>query len=491
MRFTLLFLILVSIFVLPFATDYSLADEPPSAPREFRAAWVATVENIDWPSKPGLSTAEQQAEIDRILEVAVSLNLNAIVLQVRTTADALYSSELEPWSFYLTGKQGVPPDPFYDPLEYWVSSAHARGIELHAWFNPYRAQMRQGELAASHVSHTMPESVKRYDRYLWLDPGSAQAAKHSLAVFNDVVRRYDIDGVHIDDYFYPYPVTKDGIKVPFPDDASWAEYQADGGELARDDWRRQNINNLIEQIYHTTHAIKPHVRFGISPFGIGRPGKSPGITGFDQYQELYADAALWLNQGWCDYFTPQLYWPIAPQPQSFPVLLDYWRSENTHDRYVWPGLFTSRVGSKTRPYTVQEIVDQIEVVRSRGDGPGHVHFSMKALLENREGLADTLKQGLYRSPALSPAMVWLDDTPPLPPSVDTERATDGGLTLALTPGDGEPAWLWGVWHQTADGWTFASRPAHTSSITLDPSTTAWRVSAVDRCGNESERIGNQ
>lgn len=468
----------------------TLADEPPATPREFRAAWVATVENIDWPSKPGLSTAEQQAEIDRILNVADSLNLNAIVLQVRTTADALYASELEPWSRYLTGTQGLAPQPFYDPLEYWVTAAHQRGIELHAWFNPYRAQMRSGELAANHVSRTMPESVKKYDRYLWLDPGSKQAAQHSLAVFNDVVRRYDIDGVHIDDYFYPYPVTKDDVKVPFPDDASWAEYQATGGKLQRDDWRRQNINQLIEQIYFTTHAIKPHVRFGISPFGIGRPGKAPDITGFDQYQELYADAALWLNEGWCDYFTPQLYWPIAQKPQSFPVLLDYWLSENKHDRAVWPGLFTSRVGNKQRRYSVQEIADQIEVVRSRGESPGHVHFSMKALLQNREGLADALKQGIYRTPAVSPAMVWLDDAPPLAPKVNAKPSADGSVTLEFTPGNDEPVWLWGIWTLTADNWSFDTLPGHTPSHTLPPSTTAWRVSAIDRCGNESPRTAN-
>ncbi len=488
MRACSMFFVLCFSSILTAAAANSWADEPPVAPREFRAAWVATVENIDWPSKRGLSTADQQAEIERILEVAADLNMNAIVLQVRTTADALYASELEPWSIYLTGKQGVAPKPYYDPLEYWVTAAHARGIELHAWFNPYRAQMNSGELADSHISHTMPESVKKYDRYLWMDPGSRQAAEHSLAVFNDVVRRYDVDGVHIDDYFYPYPVTKDGVKVPFPDDDSWARYQAGGGELERDDWRRQNINDLIEQIYQTTHAIKPHVRFGISPFGIGRAGKAPGITGFDQYEELYADAALWLNEGWCDYFTPQLYWPIAQKPQSFPVLLDYWRSENRQSRYIWPGMFTSRVGDKKRAFEMQEIPAQIEVIRSRSDSPGHVHFSMKALLKNREGLADALKAGVYRSDALSPAMTWLDDTPPAPPKVATEQSANGERTLKLSSGDDEPAWLWGVWVRTDGNWAFTTYPGQTTSIDLAASTSDWVVTAVDRCGNESSRV---
>lgn len=491
MRACRLFFMLCLSGVLSALVVMSWADEPPAAPREFRAAWVATVENIDWPSKRGLSTADQQAEIERIVDVAADLNLNAIVLQVRTTADALYASELEPWSLYLTGKQGAPPNPYYDPLEYWVTAAHARGIELHAWFNPYRAQMKPGELADSHISHTMPESVKKYDRYLWMDPGSQASAQHSLAVFNDVVRRYDIDGVHIDDYFYPYPVTKDGVKVPFPDDDSWAKYQAGGGKLERDDWRRKNINDLIEQIYKTTHAIKPHVRFGISPFGIGRAGKAPGITGFDQYNELYADAALWLNEGWCDYFTPQLYWPIAQKPQSFPVLLDYWRSENRQSRYIWPGLFTSRVGDKNRAFEMQEIPAQIEVVRSRSDSPGHVHFSMKALLQNREGLADTLKAGVYRYDALSPAMTWLDGTPPAPPTVATERSANGGLTLKLTSGDSEPVWLWSIWARTSGNWTFKAYPGQTPSIELAASTTDWVVAAVDRCGNESSRVASQ
>lgn len=478
-----------AVLIVPSAAE-TRADEPPAAPREFRAAWVATVENIDWPSKRGLSTAEQQAEIDRIVNVAADLNLNAIVLQVRTTADALYASELEPWSIYLTGKQGVAPQPYYDPLDYWVTATHARGIELHAWFNPYRAQMKPGELADSHVSRTMPDSIKQYDRSLWMDPGSKQAAEHSLAVFNDVVRRYDIDGVHIDDYFYPYPVTKDDVKVPFPDDLSWAEYQASGGQLERDDWRRQNINDLIEKIYTTTHAIKPHVRFGISPFGIGRAGTAPGISGFDQYHELYADAALWLRQGWCDYFTPQLYWPIDQKAQSFPVLLDYWHSENSQSRYIWPGLYTSRVGGKNKAYELQEIPNQIEVVRSRSDSPGHVHFSMTALLENREGLVDALKAGVYRSPALSPAMTWLDDSSPARPTVQADRTPSGGLTLKLNAGDDQAVWLWSVWTRANDEWTFSVHPGHASTIDLDASASDWVVSAVDRCGNESLRVAS-
>lgn len=461
--------------------------QPPEAPREFRAAWVATVENIDWPSRKGLSTADQQRELIAILDKAVELKLNCLVVQIRTSTDALYQSELEPWSVYLTGTAGQAPDPFYDPLEMWVREGHARGIEIHAWFNPYRAQVGKYMAAETHVSKTQPGIVRQYGKYLWLDPGEPQSHQHSLAVFNDVVRRYDIDGIHIDDYFYPYPIKENEADVPFPDDSSWAAYLSGGGTLSRADWRRDNVNRLIRDIHTSTHQIKPWVRFGISPFGIGRPGKAPGITGFDQYEQLYADAALWLNEGWCDYFTPQLYWPISQTPQSFPVLLDYWKTENLQHRHVWPGLFTSRVGDQGRPFPPNEIPAQIEVTRGRSGQSGHVHFSMKALMQNREGLADQLRDGLYTTAALVPASSWLDTTPPAQPTAAISPSDPSELILSA--GDDEPVWQFAVWSQKADmSWHFRVLPGHVRSLTIEPETRRIVMTAVDRCGNESSRF---
>lgn len=459
--------------------------EPPPSPREFRAAWVATVDNIDWPSRRGLSTAEQQAELIRILDKAAELKLNCLVLQVRTTADALYDSRLEPWSYYLTGESGKAPDPFYDPLTMWVDEAHRRGIEIHAWLNPYRARFGTNEVAASHVSRTRPDLVKTYGRYLWLDPGEPDAAAHSLAVFADVVNRYDIDGVHMDDYFYPYPITEDGEEVDFPDDASWAKYQSSGGQLGRADWRRDNVNRLVRQIHQQTRQAKPWVRFGISPFGIGRPGAAPGITGFDQYEKLYADATLWLKEGWCDYFAPQLYWPIDQKAQSFPVLYEFWRQESTHGVPVWPGLFTSRTGDMNRPFPPKEILRQIEVVRTPGAGTGHIHFSMKALMQNREGLANELQTTLYASPALVPSDPIATGDPPSAPIVD--RAEPGSDTLRIRPGDAKSLKAFAIWNWDGSEWAFTVIPSSQSHYNPPAASRRVVITAVDRHGRESTR----
>ena len=497
------------------------ADAPPAAPREFRAAWVATVDNIDWPSKKGLSGTEQQAEIITMLDRAAELNLNCLIVQIRTTADALYPSQLEPWSAYLSGTQGQPPKPEYDPLKMWVEEGHKRGIEIHAWFNPYRARFSNSNLALaeSHLGNRRPDLVKSYGPYLWLDPGEPDAAKHSLAVFNDVVRRYDIDGIHIDDYFYPYPVKAKGPdgkdlpgELPFPDDASWAKYKkknpikpnpatapADVERVARDDWRRQNVNELIREIHITTKKIKPHVKFGISPFGIGRAGKVPGIKGFDQYEKLYADAALWLNEGWCDYFTPQLYWPIEQKPQSFPVLLDYWKSENTKGRHLWPGLFTSKLlqrnagpmaSAATQPslWSAQEITNQIEVTRTHVEqAPGHVHFSMKALMKDAGGLPSSLMATTFASDALVPPSPWLDKKAPPKPTARIERGPEF-TRLTLRPGNGEATFVYGIWKRTPEGWKFQTAPASTKALDIDSNVTSVVVTAVDRMGNESGRV---
>jgi uncharacterized lipoprotein YddW (UPF0748 family) len=243
----------------------------PDVPREFRAVWVATVANIDWPSEPGLSTQDQQDELIAILDRCKVLNFNAVVLQVRPAADALYPSDLEPWSYFLTGEMGAAPQPHYDPLAFAVQEAHRRGLELHAWFNPYRAlhPSNKGDVADSHISKTRPSVVHEYGPYLWMNPSEPAVQAHSLAVMLDVVRRYDVDGIHMDDYFYPYKVNDDeGNEVDFPDDAAWRAYLDAGGKLGRSDWRRKSVDDFIERLYRETKKIKPHVQVGISPFGI-------------------------------------------------------------------------------------------------------------------------------------------------------------------------------------------------------------------------------
>ncbi|CAD5373279.1 GHL10 domain-containing protein [Rubrivivax sp. A210] len=392
------------------------ASAPAGMPREFRAAWVATVANIDWPSKPGLAAATQRAEALAILDRARAIGLNALILQVRPAGDALYPSALEPWSEVLSGEQGRAPvragEPAWDPLAFWVAEAHSRGLELHAWFNPFRARhsTAKSPLAAPHLAQRRPALARRYGDQLWFDPGEPAAVAHTLAVMADVLRRYEVDGVHFDDYFYPYPQAgAGGADIPFPDDESYAVYRLGGGALARDDWRRANVDGLVQAIFRTAREIRPCARVGISPFGIGRPDRRPaGISGFSQYDRLYADVERWLAQGWLDYLAPQLYWPITREGQAFPVLLDYWAAQNPARRQIWPGLFTSQIAALNatpRPWPAREIAEQIELVRSRhGEGlvGGHVHFSMTALMQDRDGIATLLRKGLYATPALPP-----------------------------------------------------------------------------------------
>src|SRR5205814_616973 len=263
----------------------------------------------------------------------------------------------------LTGTQGKAPDPFYDPLQMWIAEAHARGLELHAWINPFRARAPAAKTpeAPNHIAKTHPELVKQYGKYLWMDPGEPAAREHTFKVVRDLVHRYDIDGIHIDDYFYPYPIGA----TDFPDDPSWNRYKNSGGKLSRADWRRDNINQLIEKIYSTIKSEKPHVKFGISPFGIWQPGYPPSVKGFNQYASLYADAKLWLNKGWCDYFTPQLYWRITATSQPYKDLLDWWIGENKSARHIYPGLAPYRVANGNQNWPASEITDQIEATRQR------------------------------------------------------------------------------------------------------------------------------
>ncbi|MCA8953565.1 MAG: family 10 glycosylhydrolase [Planctomycetes bacterium] len=408
---------------LPPRTGAAPAPPPPPLLREFRAAWVATVANIDWPSRRGLPTALARAELDAIVARAADLGLNALVFQVRPAADALYRSAHEPWSEWLTGAQGRPPDEDWDPLEHAIDACHRRGLELHAWFNPFRAGHPDGRSppAANHVRSRLPNVCVKFGEYVWLDPGDARAQQWSQDVILDVVRRYDVDGVHLDDYFYPYP--ERGLK--FDDARTFEAYQKGGGELALDDWRRARIDDFVHGLYDAVHREKAWVEVGISPFGIARPGVPRGIkAGVDQYADLYADVPRWLRTGWVDYLAPQLYWPIDQKPQSFPVLLAYWLDENVRFRNVWPGLNTNRCLEQKPPCRRTELTDQIELIRGKNQGPGHIHFSFKALTRELPHGAGALRR-LYAEPAVAPPSPWLGTAAPPPPTARLERQSRG------------------------------------------------------------------
>jgi uncharacterized lipoprotein YddW (UPF0748 family) len=464
---------------------------PPLPPREFRAAWVATVANIDWPSKSGLSGDQQIAEMRRILDRAVELHLNAIILQVRTTCDAFYASPYEPWSEYLSGTQGVPPSPYYDPLAAWVKEAHDRGLELHAWFNPYRARHPSAKSpdAPAHVANSNPQIVRKFGGYEWLDPGEPQAAKQTLDVILDVVRRYDIDGVHLDDYFYPYKeYLKDQPNTDFPDQASWTKYQQSGGKLSRDDWRRDNVNRLVRDLYAGIKAEKPHVKFGISPFGIAHPNTPETVESkFDQYNTLYADAQLWLKEGWCDYYTPQLYWRLDSK-QPFADLLRWWVDQNDQHRHLWPGSTLGHVNTGKDPWPASETLDQIETSRQILDGDtGNVFFSMIAFLQDRGGVNELLTDGPYAETSLVPASPWLDDKPPLAPKIQADVYDDNSVQLTWENWDMEIPRLWAVWVKSGGQWRFSTYGGTVRSIRIIPESgqrvQALNVAAVDRTGN--------
>ncbi|HEY4415570.1 MAG TPA: family 10 glycosylhydrolase [Verrucomicrobiae bacterium] len=458
---------------------------PPPPLREFRAEWVATVGNSCWPSKPGLTTAQQKSELIAILDRAVALKLNAIIFQVRPACDALYDSKIEPWSEYLTGVQGRAPSPYYDPLAFAITEAHKRGLELHAWFNPFRAHHFQAvsPIAPNHISKTQPQLVRNYSRYLWLDPGDPAVRAYSQRVVMDVVKRYDVDGVHFDDYFYPYHEKNSaGQDIDFPDGVTWRKFGVNSG-LARDDWRRHNVDVFMEQMYHAIKAEKPWVKFGISPFGIWRPKNPPPISGFDSYAELYADSLKWLRSGWCDYLSPQLYWSIAAKAQSFSTLLGWWEGENSMHRHVWPGINSLKVGSGAGSWQPSEIINQITVTR-RYPNPGHIHWSSSALMKNG-ALDAALQRDSYQQPALIPASPWLDAAAPAPPklSVSTWRKT---FHVQWRDATGEPARWWVLQARSNGNWTTQIFPASQADTYLDNSRAeAIAIRSVNRVGNLS------
>lgn len=473
----------------------------PKVMKEFRAAWVATVANINWPSRPGLPVDSQKIEAIALLDFLQKHNFNAVILQVRPHADALYKSDLEPWSYYLTGEQGKAPEPYYDPLQFWTNEAHDRGIEMHVWLNPYRAHHPSSGKNISDLSivKTNPDWVVYLkEGYWWMDPAQKAVQDRTTNVVMDLVRRYDIDGVHFDDYFYPYPSYN--LNEDFPDSLSWTAYKNNGGKLSRGDWRRKSVNDLIERIYKEIKTTKPHVKFGLSPFGIWRPGFPESIGGFDQYDVLYADAKLWLNKGWIDYFTPQLYWSIRRLTTSFPVLLGWWANENTKQRHLWPGI---NVGRDTGTRTVDETINQIMIARGMlPESKGVVHWSISSPFRNTS-LQTALLTGPYKDGAIVPASPWLDKKAPNAPMATITRQGDS-LQIRWTHPDETDVFRWVVYYRYNNIWSYQvlnrkDRMLNVKSVIIPEPPAGGRqptpltinrivVTAVDRTGNESELI---
>lgn len=480
---------LASCAALAASSGENASDEsPPPVQREFRGVWVATVDNIDWPSQRGLDSARQKQELLAILDRAAALRLNVVILQVRDSCDAFYDSKIEPWSEYLTGRMGQPPSPPYDPLEFAVAEAHKRGLELHAWFNPYRARLRdvKSPAAANHVTVKHPELVRPYGKYFWLDPGEEGTREYSLNVIMDVVRRYDIDGTHFDDYFYPYPEKAGDQEMDFPDGGPWRQYQAQGGKLSRGDWRRDNVNRFVQAVYESIKKEKPWVKFGISPFGIWRPSHPPQVSGFDSYDKLYGDSRKWLAEGWLDYCAPQLYWPVDQKAQSFPALLQWWASQNSRHRTLLAGMKVN--GWKGVSDDAKEEEREIELTRQQKDASGEILWHAKLLFRNTNVVAELLQNHVYAEAALVPASPWLSAEMPGKPFLHV--AVEGGALKLAWRSSGGPVWQWVLQQKTGGHWTTIIIPGDKLGETIKAASPgllpeAVALFAINRFGNMS------
>ncbi|MBW4671295.1 MAG: family 10 glycosylhydrolase [Cyanomargarita calcarea GSE-NOS-MK-12-04C] len=450
--------------------------------REFRGAWVATVWNSDWPSKAGLPVEQQKAEFIEIVTRLQQLKFNALILQVRPEGDAVYASQLEPWSTWISGVQGKAPEPLYDPLEFAIAECHKRNIELHAWFNPYRAKTstKEGKNVRPHIAITNPDVVYQWGNQLWMDPGAKIVQDRAYYVIMDVLRRYDIDGIHLDDYFYPYPI----VGQTFPDNKTYAAYKSSGGKLSLNDWRRENVNQMVQRLSQGIKAIKPYVKFGISPFGIYRPGQPVGITGLDAYEVLYADSKKWLEQAWIDYIAPQLYWRTDQTKQSYPALLKWWTEVNTKQRHIYAGNNIGQLDGKA--WKDEEIEKQVKISRNLAGNLslGNIFFSMSSIAENRQNISEVFKSAIYSQPALAPTMSWRNTTPPSSPTglqVSNRRLNWNAAAI------NQDIRSWTLYRKTGDNWTLARILSRgTNFVTVEPGT--YAVCAVDRMANESAGV---
>lgn len=478
-------LIFITIFFFSIIIS-AYAQNLPQIEREFRAVWIATVDNIDFPTKKNLTIQQQKDEIIKDLELAKSLKMNAVIFQVRPMCDALYESRIEPWSEFLTGKMGKSQA--FDPLKFITEEAHKRGILVHAWFNPYRAYHPAAKtVSENHISKRRPDLVRKYGKYLWLDPSDYEVQQYSLSVVLDVVKRYNIDGVHFDDYFYPYP-EKDanGNEIEFPDDENYRKYvqtamkMSGNGKkripLKRDSWRRMHVNNFINLVGSEIKKIKPEIMYGISPIGV------QDIN----FNQLYADAEHWLQEGTIDYFVPQLYWKIDRPNREFPLLLKFWETKNLKKRHVWAGIGTYKLYNSNENFSAQEIVNQIKLTREIQQTDGNIQFSFKSLRNNADEIQKSLHEKVYQRDAIIPLSAWIKTQKIRAPKVKISR--DEKLVRANWMENGTRKAFWFVVYvKDKNGWNYSVLPASQKSISLSAERKIEQiiVTSVDRLGNTS------
>lgn len=479
-----------------------------SAPpkREMRAVWIATVANTDFPTKKNLHPFQQQEEFSQLLEKHQAIGINAVIVQIRPSTDALYHSDKELWSEWLTGKQGNSPKPFYDPLAFMIEEAHKRGMEFHAWFNPYRAiydtTARKQMIHSEHITNKRPEWFIQYGKNKYFNPALPQVRQYITDIIADVVSRYPIDAVHFDDYFYPYPIAG----VAFDDAQSFEKYKGNFANV--NDWRRNNVNLLIESISNKIKEIKPKVKFGVSPFGIWRNQRddvqgSQTTTGTTSYEHLYADIRLWLKNNWVDYVVPQVYFHHQFKPAPYPNLLNWWAS-NSFGKHLYIGQAAYKIGSKTDTLwqNFGEMPAQLRLNRKYKEVQGSVFFSSKALTNKSLPIADSLKKDFYQYPALVPPMLWKDNMPPnVPTDLRVSKSYKSAYLSWQKPArakDGDEAAYYVIYRFLESEQIDLGNPAKIVGIrrgqgeffidkqVQDGNTYRYLVTAVDNLHNESQ-----
>ncbi len=486
-----------------FKVNAQEATTGPSLPkREFRGVWVATVENIDWPNKAGETTDKQQQELLNLLDQCKKEGINAVIFQVRPAADAFYAKSLEPWSKYLTGRQGKAPSPFFDPLAFAITEAHKRGMELHAWFNPYRAtkDTNYKALSPDHITNKKPDWFFTYGGMKLFNPGIPAVRDYIVKVILHVVDNYDVDGIHMDDYFYPYKI--EGQKIN--DEEAFKQYG--NGFTNIEDWRRNNINLLVKMLNDSIHLHNPRIKFGISPSCIWankyQDADGSDTHGGDTYFQLYADTRKWIKEGWIDYIVPQIYHSQTDKRVNFNVLVDWW-GYHAYNRQLYIGQGPYRaVANKLADFKVpDEIPNEIKYLRKNTSVQGSVFFSANSLTKNPLGVTDSLINNYYRYPALPPVMLWLDSVAPNPPRKPTAKNVDNKIIIkwkAPRPAkDKEPIYGYIIYRFMKNGVIDLDDPKYIRQIVYNQNTCYqdsgirkgekyfYIITAIDRLKNES------
>lgn len=467
--------------------------------KEFRGVWVATVDNIDWPTKGNYQPEKQKEEFRALLDMHQRNGINAVIAQIRPATDAFYPSPYEPWSEWLTGKQGVPPSPYYDPLQFMIEETHKRGMEFHAWCNPYRAVFTLGKssIAPTHVTRLHPEWFLNYGDKKYFDPGNKDGQQFVVKVIRDIVSRYAVDAIHFDDYFYPYRIAG----KEFPDDESFARY---GNGMDRESWRRSNVDSIIVFLSRAIKEENAQCRFGISPFGVWRnqdkdPNGSATQAGQTNYDDLYADILLWLKNDWIDYVAPQLYWEFGHPRAAFEILLDWW-SKNTYGKHCYIGLGPYRANSNAAWKDKTLLPRQIQAIRDAANMQGMIFFSSKSFASNPNGWSDSLRLNQYREPAIIPEMSWIKGDKPEAPLVKLLVAAAGSGNQYEISAGGAPekvrnyiVYEWPdetVLQQNPSACTVKVYPARQFPVRVktEKGSKVYAVTAVDFENRESERV---